>query len=194
VTIIVKKVDIRRSDIDKEQEMTTDELKRIITEYGMHLYSFCCNMTGNRMDADDLYQDTILKAVELRHRLDSSGNPKSYLMGISVKLWQNHRKKYAIRQRILPMAEYKETLIQHEIDPGILPEGEVIRKELIQEVRTGIKRLPEKLRIVLYMYYTVEMSLEEISQALHIPRGTVKSRLYTGRNQLREYLEVCGYE
>lgn len=181
-------------DIDKEQEMTTDELKRLITEYGMHLYSFCCNLTGNRMDADDLYQDTILKAVELRHRLDSSGNPKSYLIGISIKIWQNHRKKYAIRQRILPMAEYEETLIQDAIDPGILPEGEVIRKEMIQEVRTGIKRLPEKLQIVLYMYYTAEMSLEEISQALHIPRGTVKSRLYTGRNQLREYLEVCGYE
>ncbi len=174
--------------------MTTEELKQLITEYGMHVYSFCCNLTGNRMDADDLYQDTILKAVELCHRLDSSGNPKNYLMGISVKLWQNHRKKYAVRQRILPMAEYDENLMKDAVDTGILPEGEVIRKETIMEVRSGIKKLPEKLQIVLYMYYTAEMSLEEISRILHIPRGTVKSRLYKGRNQLREYLEVCGYE
>jgi RNA polymerase sigma-70 factor (ECF subfamily) len=174
--------------------MTTDELKQLITEYGMHLYSFCCNMTGNRMDADDLYQDTILKAVELRHRLDSSGNPKSYLMGISVRLWKNRRKKYAIRQRILPMADYDENLMQEVIDTGIQPEGEAIRKETILEVRTGIKQLPEKLQIVLYMYYTAELSVEEISRALHIPMGTVKSRLYKGRNQLRKYLEVCGYE
>lgn len=174
--------------------MTTDELKRLITEYGMHLYSFCCNLTGNRMDADDLYQDTFLKAVELRHRLDSSGNPKSYLMGISVRLWQNHRKKYATRQRILPKADYEENLMQEVIDTRIQPEGEAIRKETILEVRSGIKSLPDKLQLVLYMYYTAEMSLEEISQALHIPKGTVKSRLYKGRNQLKQYLEVQGYE
>lgn len=182
------------SDIGKEQGMTTDELKQLITEYGLHLYNFCCNLTGNRMDADDLYQDTFLKAVELRHRLDSSGNPKSYLMGISVRLWQNHRRKYAIRQRILPITDYDENLTQEILDPSLQPEGEVIRNEMILEVRAGIRQLPEKLQLVLYMYYTAEMSLEEISRALHIPQGTVKSRLYKGRNQLREYLEVCGYE
>lgn len=174
--------------------MNTDELRQFITENGMHLYSFCCNLTGNRSDADDLYQDTILKAVELRHRLDSSGNPKSYLMGISVRLWKNQKRKYAIRQRLLPMVDYEESLVQQAIDTGVQPEGEAIRKETILEVRTKIKRLPEKIQIVLYMYYTAEMSLREISQALHIPEGTVKSRLYKGRNQLREYLEVCGYE
>lgn len=174
--------------------MTTEELMQLITEYGMYLYNFCRNITGNKIDADDLYQDTFLKAVELRHRLNCSGNPKSYLMGISVKLWQNHRKKYAVRQRILPMVEYDENLVQDEMDTRVQPEGEVIRKETILEVHAGIKRLPEKLRIVLYMYYTSEMSVEEISQALHIPQGTVKSRLYNGRKQLREYLEVCGYD
>lgn len=174
--------------------MTTDELRELITEYGMHLYSFCCNITGNKMDADDLYQDTFLKAVELRHRLDSSGNPKSYLMGIAVRLWQNKRKKYAIRQRIIPMAEYDEDFLKEVMDTGIQPEEETIRKEMIDELHKGIKHLPEKLQMVIYMYYTAEMSLEDIGKALHIPKGTVKSRLHKGRNLLREYLEVCGYE
>lgn len=174
--------------------MTTDELRQFITEYGKHLYSFCCNLTGNRMDADDLYQDTILKAVELRHKLDSSGNPKSYLLGIAVKLWKNQRRKFAIRQRILPMVDYEENLVQEAMDTCVQPEGELIRKETILEVRSKIKLLPEKLQIVILMYYTAEMSLQEISQALHIPEGTVKSRLYKGRKQLREFLEVYGYE
>lgn len=64
----------------KEQAMNTDDIRDLIKEYGMHLYSFCCNLTDNRTDADDLYQDTLLKAVELGHRLVSSGNPISYLM------------------------------------------------------------------------------------------------------------------
>jgi len=174
--------------------MTLDKLKELITEYGTHLYSFCCNITGNRTDADDLYQETILKAIELRHRLDSSGNPKSYLMGISVRLWKNNKRKYAIRQRILPTADYDENLMQEVIDESSYPESEAIKKELIMTVRTGIKKLPEKLQIVLYMHYTAEMSLEEISKALHIPMGTVKSRLHKGRRELKKYLEVCGYE
>jgi len=174
--------------------MTKDKLEELITEYGMHLYSFCCNLTGNRIDADDLYQETILKAVELCHRLDSSGNPKSYLIGISVRLWKNHRRKHAARQRILPMIDYEDNLLHEVTDESLQPEKEAIKKELILTVRTGIKKLPEKLQVVLYMYYTAEMSTEEISQALHIPIGTVKSRLHKGREKLKRYLEVCGYD
>lgn len=174
--------------------MTTDELKQLITEYGMHLYSFCCNLTGRRTDADDLYQDTLLKAVELRHRLDSSGNPKSFLMGISVKIWQNHKKKYAVRKNIIQMEEFDENLMQDAEDMSNQPEAEIIRKETIQAVKSGVKQLPEKLQTVLYMYYTAEMSIEDIGKALHIPKGTVKSRLHKGRNSLKEYLEVQDYE
>ncbi len=174
--------------------MTMDELVILITEHGKHIYSFCCNLTGSNVEADDLYQDTILKAVELRHRLDSGGNPKSFLMGISVKLWQNHKKKYAIRQNILQLQALGDNLIEGTIDWRLQPEDEAVKKDRIMAVRYGVKELPEKLQTVIYMYYTGEMSVEEISKALHIPKGTVKSRLYKGRMQLKEYLEVREYE
>lgn len=174
-------------------EMTTEELNQLITDYGRYVYSFCCNLTGNSIEADDLYQDTILKAVELRHRLDSSGNPKSFLMGISVKIWQNHKKKYAVRQNIIQMEELNENLMQDVDSIHNEPEAEAIRKETVNAVRMEIKRLPEKLQTVLYMYYTGEMSVEDISRELHIPKGTVKSRLHKGRKLLKEYLEVQYY-
>ncbi len=173
--------------------MTTDELINLITECEKHVYSFCCNLTGNRIEADDLYQDTILKAVELRHRLDSSGNPKSYLMGISVKIWQNQKKKYAIRNNIIQMEELNENLMEDVNDLSNEPESEIIRKETINAVREGIKQLPEKMQTVLYMYYTAEMPVEEIAKALHIPKGTVKSRLHKGRKLIKEFLEVQDY-
>lgn len=173
--------------------MTADELYNLITECEKHVYSFCCNLTGNRIEADDLYQDTILKAVELRHRLDSSGNPKSYLMGISVKIWQNQKKKYAIRNNIIQMEELNENLIQDVNDLSNQPESEIIRKETINVVREGIKQLPEKMQTVLYMYYTAEMPVEDIAKALHIPKGTVKSRLHKGRKLIKEFLEVQDY-
>lgn len=174
--------------------MTIEDLNHLITEYGKHIYSFCCNLTGSRIEADDLYQDTILKAVELRHRLDSSGNPKSFLMGISVKIWQNHKRKYAIRQKIIPTEILDENLMKNVEDTDNQPETQVLRKETIQTVHTGIKQLPDKLQTVIYMYYTAEMSVEDIGKALHIPKGTVKSRLHKGRILLKEYLEVRDYE
>lgn len=173
--------------------MTTEELSHLISDYGKYVYSFCCNLTGSRIEADDLYQDTLLKAVELRHRLDSSGNPKSYLMGISVRIWQNHKKKYAIRQNIIQMEELKDDLMKDADGMNNQPEAEIIREETILTVRKGIKRLPEKLRTVLYMYYTAEMSVEDIGRALHIPKGTVKSRLHKGRILVKEYMEVQNY-
>lgn len=173
--------------------MTIEELNQLITDYGKYVYSFCCNLTGNMNEADDLYQDTLLKAVELRHKLDSSGNPKSFLMGISVKIWQNHKKKYAVRQNIIQMEELNENLMQDVNGIQNQPEAEAIRQETINAVRREIGRLPEKIQTVLYMYYTAQMSIEDISKAIHIPKGTVKSRLHKGRELMKTYLEVKDY-
>ncbi len=182
--------------------MTKEELNQLIVDYGKQLYSFCCNLTGNRLEADDLYQDTLLKAVELCHRLDRSGNPKSFLMGISVKIWQNHRKKHAVRQKIVKWEVLDENLTQDKVERNVFsafygvtmqPEEEILRNEMIQTVRREVKRLPEKLQLVIYLYYTAEMSVDDISKALRIPNGTVKSRLHKGRKLVKELLEVYDY-
>ena len=80
--------------------MTDIELEQFITEYGGDIYSFCCCLTGSRQEADDLYQDTFLKAVEKKDILDAAGNPKSYLLSVAARLWKNQRRKAAWRKRI----------------------------------------------------------------------------------------------
>ena len=74
--------------------MTTEEMEVLVNEYGTSLYRFCCHLTGNVPEAEDLYQDTFLKTVELSHKLDRCGDGKSkrnYLIGISVNLWKNKK-------------------------------------------------------------------------------------------------------
>ena len=68
------------------------------------------------------------------------------------------------------------------------------RKEIQARLTMHIRALPEKLKIVIYLYYAAEMKTEEIADKLHIPRGTVKSRLYLAREKLKESLEGDGYE
>lgn len=171
--------------------MTKEELGQLISEHGSSLYSFCCNLTGCRQDADDLYQDTFLKAFELSGRIDASQNPKSYIMGIAVRLWQNERRKRTGRQRIVPLQEYREEKDRE--GAGVyenFPEEKVIQEERRREVRQAVDRLPDKIRTTMLLYYTGELSVEEISKTLRIPTGTVKSRMNKGRNMIKRYWEV----
>ena len=64
----------------------------------------------------------------------------------------------------------------------------------MHKLNVHINALPEKLKIVTCMYYTGEMKVEEIAHALHLPKGTIKSRLHLARTQLKKGLEEDGYE
>lgn len=74
------------------------------------------------------------------------------------------------------------------------PEEQMIFQELKEEIKKAAARLPDKLRITLYMYYTAQMSVEEIATALKVPKGTVKSRLHKARCLMKQILEDSDYE
>lgn len=176
--------------------MTRHEFAELMEKEGKAVFSFCCQLTGNREDAEDLYQDTMLKAMECHMKInDELGSPKSFLMGISAKIWKNQKRKYARRQRIAPKEYVDDENFNGEIvDVGLSPEETYISKEMCRLVRMETAELNEKYRIVVYMHYTAEMSVEEIAHSLHIPKGTVKSRLHTARTIIGRKLEEHGYE
>ena len=73
-------------------------------------------------------------------------------------------------------------------------EQELVEKEILRKLHVYIDQLPEKQKIVTCMFYTGEMKTEEIAKALHIPKGTVNSRLHLAKKQLKICLEADGYE
>lgn len=90
--------------------MTRQELISLIEQEGKAVYSFCCMLTGNQGEAEELYQEAMLSAVEHCRDIDSSQNPKGYLIGIVVRLHKDSRRKYARRQRIAPMGQLSEEM------------------------------------------------------------------------------------
>lgn len=176
--------------------MTCQEFTKLIEDEGRSVYSFCCQLTGNRDDADDLYQETMLKAMERHIRIDRRlGSPRSFLMGIAVKSWKNREKMHARRQRIAPEERIEDERIFGEIpDTGRSPEDECISRDLCRFVRMETAALKEKYRIPVFLFYSAGMTVEEIAETLHIPKGTVKSRLYTARTIIGKKLEEHGYE
>lgn len=171
--------------------MDIDELIELVELHGKSIYGFCRKLTGNKEDADDLYQETFLKAVELRHKIDVSRNPKAFLISIAIRLHKNHRRKLSWRQKIAPAAELGDAADKiASFASETTPEDAVLSLEQRAMLQDAARRLDDKLKLPLYMYYTAEMTVEEISSALRIPPGTVKSRLHKARKTMREVLEV----
>lgn len=181
--------------------MTSKEFEKLVKFHGKSIYGFCCHLTGSRQLADDLYQDTFLKAVELRHKLNGSGNSeeqvmlsaKNYLIGIAVRLWSNEVRKKSKRQAMISL-DSMESENSFQIEDSINLEETIIKNEIHHEIRKIVQALPDKLRVVVYMYYTAGMTTEEIANELRIPKGTVKSRMHKARMNIMNGLEAKGYE
>ena len=73
-------------------------------------------------------------------------------------------------------------------------EERYFQKELIEKVRQIIQTLPEKFQVPLLLYYLSDCSIEQIATVIKKPPGTVKSRLFKGRNMIKKRLEDAGYE
>ena len=169
--------------------MNVTELEECIHLYGKDIYSFCRHLTNSKTEADELYQETFLKAVEGMERICATSNPKSYLLSIAVRLWKNKKRKNAWRNRIASMeslTEEKQDCIQSQT-PSL--EEQLIEKEQAKFLRDKIGELKDRYRIPIYLYYMEDLSIQEIAKSLKLPKGTVKSRLFRARELLREKID-----
>lgn len=176
--------------------MTSEEMELLAKHHLESVFQFCCFLTGSRSEAEDLCQDTFLKAMELERKITceiENKETRNFLIGIAVNLWKNLRRKKSRRHRIAPVSSLDE-MTQFSAYSEQNVEHEMLQREMVEEVRNAIAKLPDKQRIVINMFYSAEMNIEEIAKVLHVPKETVKSRLRLARGKIRKDLEVIGYE
>ena len=181
---------------DEKNCQIDSEMKKAILAHSHQIFHFCYHLTGNRMDAEDLFQDTFLAAWEKRDVLCnqiSDSQMKNYLLGIATHLWKNHQRKWFRRNRIAP-PDGREDALAEAVSTEQGPEGNLLQKEIWRELRCRVEALPDKFRLVIVMHYAGEMSTEEIAVQLGIPAATVRSRLNRARKKLLKELEENGYE
>lgn len=178
--------------------MNNDEFELFVLKFGKDILRFCRMTAGDAETGDELYQDTMLKLLEKINKLDFTQNTKSYALSTSIFLWKNKRKKYAIRQRLVPidsmdeMSDEGKEISDYEHETS--PEQIVLRQNEVDMVQRLVASLPEKYRIPIYMYYSANMQISEISEILGLPDGTVKSRMRKAKKVLKEELEAIGYD
>ncbi len=188
-------VSYHQADYREVIDITIQELEQLACTYGDSIYGFCLHLTGRTEYADDLYQDTFLKAIEVRQKIKMSGSEqdwlsaKNYVIGIAIRLWKKTISKQGKRAYDMTLEDCSEYLAY----PGELA-SQVEKKELYHHLYQITEKLPDKLKLVIHMHYFLEMSIEEIASVLHIPKGTVKSRLFLARKQIAKGMEEMGYE
>ena len=161
----------------------------LIEAHGDRLYKLCLKLTYSREDADDLFSETILKIFEQPEKLNRE-HPERLLFTTAGYLFKSMQRKYARRLRLVPVVP----LDGHQVRDGTDIHDEVVKDDVHKRLNDLINGLPEKFKIPLIFYYTLEMSVSEIALTLKIPDGTVMSRLKRGRERLKKKLMEMGYD
>ena len=178
-----------------DNTVTRDEFEYLLIKYEKDIYSICIRLTQNQCEAEELFQDTWLAAMEQMHRIDFKKNPRSYLIGKAIFLWKAKKRKFARRQRIAPLINMEdqsdETFYVSET-PSLEQQAE--KQEMVHTLREEVRQLKDKYRIVVELHYAMDLTASQIADILKIPRGTVESRLYKARKLLRNRMEELGYE
>lgn len=151
------------------------------------LYGAAMRLTRRSDAAEDLVQDTYLKALRARGSFAPGTNLKAWLFTILHNTWRN-RQRDGVRARV----EADSTVVDQAADQGQdslsappdTPESLLLRNTLSQDLREALDELPEAFREAVWMRDVEELSYQEMAEVLDIPVGTVMSRLSRGRKRL----------
>lgn len=149
----------------------SSEFNKYVTEYQSALSKLCCNLCRNYYDAEDLFQETWLKAMKSYNQYDKSKNFGKWLFSICVNTYKNNCSSSYNKKMIKFNSSDEKDIFLSSI-PDNSSENEEY-KELIKIIR----ELPEKYRTVLALRYFSDYSEKDVAEILKIPVGTVKSRL-----------------
>lgn len=150
------------------------------------LYSAARRLTRDRADAEDLVQETMLKAYSQFHSFNGSSQVGTWLYRILQNTWINNYRKS--RRRPAEQLTAEITQWQHEASEGRSPEIDVLEKVPDSKVIQALEALPKSFRMAVYYADVQGYRYREIAEILDIPIGTVMSQLYTARRKLRELL------
>jgi RNA polymerase sigma-70 factor, ECF subfamily len=154
-------------------------------------YRVAWALTGHQQDAEDLVQETILRAFRGYHRYQRGSNARAWLLTIMRHAFLNTRR--AARSRPVAVSLDDENGPIDAPDSGSPnPEEQVLSDLDRQAVLRALAELPEFLRSALALVDLAGMRYAEAAQVLHCPIGTVMSRLYRGRRELAKRLQTSG--
>lgn len=170
---------------------TRDEFASLTLEHLDALYAAALRLTKNERDAEDLVQDTFLRAYRFFDKFERGTNIRAWLFKILTNTFINrYRRKVKERSVVEDEREtVNERFMSQDISESAAnPEQYFFDRLLSDDVLRAIDALPVDFRMVVILADLQEFSYKEIAEILNCPVGTVMSRLYRGRKLLQRHL------
>ncbi len=183
---------------DSSPDERTHEQSRVFEEEILPqidaVYSFALHLSKDRDLADDLTQETFLRAFKNIGGYTPGSRPKSWLFTICRNLFLRRRERSARHREIVsevaekdPRQLSRENTVFMEVRNRD-PEGEFWKGIVDDEVLNAIERLPHEFREAVVLSDIEDLPYDEVAEVLGVPVGTVKSRLFRGRKLLQKKL------
>jgi RNA polymerase sigma-70 factor (ECF subfamily) len=148
------------------------------------LYRVALRLTRNRADAEDLVQDTFVKALRFAHQFRAGTNLKAWLLTILHNTWRN-RLRESGRSIVDVNSERAEDAQEHAATSALeTPERILLRATLDADLQAALDSLPEGFRTAVWLRDVEELTYAEIADVVGVPIGTVMSRISRGRKLL----------
>lgn len=161
--------------------MQAEKVNELCEKYGAYLSRFCMSLCRNKHDAADLYQDTWMKILRSKKDFDDDEHFKNYLLKICVNRYRDMCRTI-IRHKECCLSDEKAEYIES------IPDSADERSDYF-DLYDAIAKLPAKYRTVIVLTYFKDSDIKTAAQILSLPEGTVKSRLFRGKEMLRK--ELC---
>jgi RNA polymerase sigma-70 factor (ECF subfamily) len=156
-------------------------------EYLDGLYSYALVLSRNRAEAEDLVQETYVRAIQAMGRLRAGSNMKSWLFTILRNIWLNQLRKWRNGPQLVEI-EAEDGVANSIEEPSKDSYNLYVSKMETEQVRAAIQELPIEFREIILLREYEDLSYLEIASVLDCPVGTVMSRLGRARAKLRALL------
>lgn len=178
------RVGVRTTDRDEARRR---RFVALVDSIRPELYNFAFRLAGSREEAEDLLQESYFKAYKYFHQLRDETKFKEWIFQITANQFKNF-----LRRKKKENTYYQddtETVFVEQEKAQRNPDELLLQRDRSETVRRALALVSPKMRSVLVLFEIEGYSIEEVSRALGISRGTVKSRLHYARRKLREVLE-----
>ena len=154
------------------------------------LYGYAMNLSHNQADAEDLVQETYLRATRAFGQLAPDSNLKSWLYAILRNIWLNQVRHSQSGPQFVEMIDDQQQDAIREARSEEDPYASYVARAERDSVRAAVEQLPVAYREVIVLREFEGLSYQEIAGILNCPAGTVMSRLGRARDKLRQLLSV----
>jgi RNA polymerase sigma-70 factor (ECF subfamily) len=160
------------------------------------LYSAALYMTRDGAEAEDLVQDTLLRAYRFWDRFESGTNCKAWLFRIQTNTFINRRRKKTRTFSLIEEADSRNASSDLAEKSSFYggPEVQYLENLMPEHIKTALNELPESFRLPIVLADLQDFSYKEVAEIIDCPVGTVMSRLFRGRKKLQAALFAYAVE